>query len=401
MLLFFTGNTGSTLAIFRQMQSAASDVLINRNLNFNPIQVKTQVPSWMNDVNSNMVEFVQSYYDWMTNSFGYSGTNVMDISKVFDVDEAPEYILPHFIETYAPDIKSIYKISPELRPTANNIRKTLVNIKTELYQKKSNEDAFRSMMVSLFGISAATINLSYPKRKIMRLNAGKLDWMSDSNYYGITGNEYSSERYTMIGSHLNQGVFQDGGMWQDFSYVLTSEIDDSNPYYEAVVKETLHPAGLLGLYEKVERFSEGGFEPGPIVTYENPKISNYYPYTLGSTGTLNRCSGCVGSLFRTGWTFPTFVYPSWDDLIGNGPSADFGSIIIRDFFELNSADGSASPNDLIGTTCGFACGACGAVEFSWEVGVDQTYTGGNVYTEVPEENLFLRTERFLGLNLLE
>lgn len=401
MILFFAGSTQSSpTAIFNNMKKAADSAISNERFIFNPVRVDSQVPIWLKKNNSLLPVFLQSYYDWLASVYGYTGVGVMELSKLADISESPEITIPHFVEMYAPDIKGIYDLPEDLQPSNDNIRKTIINIRQEIYQRKSNEDAFKSLMVSLFGISSDTIKISYPKRKLMRLNAGRLDWMSNSDYYGTTG-EYSNERYTMVGSHLNQGVFQDGGMWQDFSYVLTSEIDDSNPYYEAVVKETLHPAGLLGLYEKVERFSEGGFEPGPIVTYENPKISNYYPYTLGSTGTLNRCSGCVGSLFRTGWTFPTFVYPSWDDLIGNGPSADFGSIIIRDFFELNSADGSASPNDLIGTTCGFACGACGAVEFSWEVGVDEPYTGENVYTEVPEENLFLRTERFLGLNLLE
>lgn len=391
----------TSTSVFQQMQAEANVVLGRDKKNFNPVQVQSQVPYWLKKSQSSMIAFLQSYYDWLSQGYGYTGINMMDLKNLPDVSMTPEFVLPRFIATYAPDIKGIYELDPELQPSADNIRRTIVNIRQEIYQRKSNEDAFKSLMGSLFGITTDTINLSYPKRKLMRLNAGKLDWMSNSHYFGISGNEYSSERYTMVGSHLNQGVLQDGAMWQEFSYILTSEIDDSNPYYEAVVKETLHPAGLLGLYEKVERFSEGGFEPGPISTYENPKISNYYPYTLGSTGTLNKCSGCVGSLFRTGWTFPTFVYPSWDDLIMNGPSADFGSIIVRHFFELNSADGSESPNVLIGTTCGYACGACGAVEFSWEVDVGGVYTGPNIYTEVPEENLFLRTERFLGLDLLE
>lgn len=396
MFFFFTGNSGSSIATFRQMREAANAVLIKENTNFNPIQVRTQVPEWMKNSDSNMVDFLQSYYDWMTNSFGYTGTNVMDISKVFDIDEAPEYVLPHFIQTYAPDINGIYDIEPDLRPSAENIRKTITNIRTEVYQRKSNEDAFRSMMVSLFGISAGTINISYPKRKLMRLNAGKFGWMSSSDYYGTTG-EYSSERYTMVGSHLNQGVLQDGRMWQDFSYILTSEIDDSNPYYEAVVKETLHPAGLLGLYEKVERYAEGGYDPGPVEDYEWPKIRNYYPYNLGSTGTLNRCVGCTGIYFQPGWTFPTFVYPSWDKEIMDGPSANFGSIRIFDFFRLNSIPGLTSPNDYIGDDCNFACGVSGSVDYDWYVGQGDQYTD-NVYSEnaTIEEPELTRNEDLLN-----
>lgn len=391
MLIFFRQQASSPQSVFAAMQSQADLALTSKRSKFNPVQIDSQIPSWLkqetNNKVSGMAQFLQAYYDWLTNSYGYTGVNVMDISDLVDIDETPEFLLSHFIETYAPDIKGIYNLAENERPTETNIRNTIKNIRTELYQRKSTEEAFRSLMGSLFSIDPETIQFSYPKRKILRLNAGILDWMVDSTYYGATG-EYSSERYTVVGSHLNQGVMPDGKMWQEFSYLLTSEIDDSNPYYEAVVKETLHPAGLLGLYEKVETYSEGGYDPGPVVIYESPRISNYYPYTLGSTGTLNKCSGCTGPLFKAGWTFPTFVYPgTWDEEIINGPSANFGSIIIKDFYQLNSILGFPSPNDNIGTTCGFPCGICGSVEYAWSVGVGEQFEG-DAYTEIPIPEFF-------------
>lgn len=384
MLIFFKGQTFSKQSAFQRIQAQADVVLASKKLNFNPIQVEAKIPSWLKQETNNKIsglgQFLQAYYDWISNDYGYTGVNVLDIPSLMDIDETSEFLLPHFINTYASDISGIYNLPEDERPTDTNIKNTIKNIKTEIYQRKSNEDAFRSLMGSLFSIDPEEIQFTYPKRKILRLNGGILDWMVDSPYYGITG-EYSSERYTIVGSHLNQGVFQDGAMWQEFSYILTSEIPDTNPYYEAVVKETLHPAGLLGLYEKVERFSEGGFEPGPISTYENPKISNYYPYTLGSIGTLNKCSGCTGPLFRAGWTFPTFVYPgTWDEEIMNGPSANFGSIRIFDFFELNSIGGAGSPNDFIGTSCEYACSATGSADFLWYIITDEgVFIENNIY----------------------
>jgi hypothetical protein len=369
MIFFFQGVTLPTsTGVFQGMQAAAAALVSKQRVNFNPIQVKNQVPFWLNDSQSLMVEFVQNYYNWLTNSYGYTGINVMDLSNLPDIEETPDFLIPNFLKMYAPDMLGIYNIGATYQPTPDQIRNTIHNIKTEIYQRKSNEDAFRAMMVSLFGISADTIKITYPKRQILRLNAGRLDWMPNDDYYGITG-EYSSERYTMIGSHLNQGVLPDSGMWQDFSYILASEIDDSNPYYEAVVKETLHPAGLLGLYEKIEKYSEGGYYPGPVATVEVPKIANYYPYTLGSISSLPICSGCTGNLFVSGWTFPTFVYPSWSDaIVASGYTRPFGEIKLSDFlYQLTTTATGGSPNDRIGTNCNVSCGATGTIDFTWTV----------------------------------
>jgi hypothetical protein len=370
------------------MVASAESELQSKKRNFNPIAVKNQVPQWLVNSDSKIVDFLQFYYDWLTDGYGYTGINMMNMFSMFDIENTSEIALPHFIETYAPDIKGIYELGITLQPSPENIKNTITNIRTEVYQRKSNEDAFRALMNSLFSVNSDTINFSYPKRKILRLNGGRLDWMSSSDYYGSTG-EYSEDRYTIVGSHLNQGVLPDSGMWQEFSYLITSEIDDSNPYYEAVVKETLHPAGLVGLYEKIERYSEGGFVPEPPIDYETPKVSNYYPYNLTSSESLPKCSGCTGNLFIPGWTFPTFVYPTWDVEIMNGASANFGSIRLWDFFTLNSLPGEDSPNDAIGTLCSFACDTSGEIDFAWFVG-DTPITSDsdlNFYIKINDQDL--------------
>ena len=398
MILFFTGATYTTpTGIFQRMMASSQTELTYTKRNFNPIIVKNQAPQWLVDSNSKLVDFLQIYYNWLSDGYGYTGVNMMNMLSMFDIENTPEITLPHFIETYAPDIKGIYDLGLTLQPSDQNIKNTIVNIRTEVYQRKSNEDAFRALMNSLFSINPDTIKFSYPKRKILRLNGGKFDWMSSSDYYGGTG-EYSDDRYTMVGSHLNQGVLPDSGMWQEFSYLVTSEIDDSNPYYEAVVKETLHPAGLLGLYEKLERYSEGAYVPEPPSDYELPRVVHYYPYTLGSTGTLDKCSGCTGALSRPGWYYPTFVYPTWDVEIMAGQSANFGSIIIRDFLELNSEAGAESPNDNIGTICSYPCGSSGSVDFIWYVG-DEVSTEIQDYEETIEEKVPIRNSTIIDETL--
>jgi hypothetical protein len=369
MLIFFKGQI-STDAVFQRMQAQATVALAKKKSNFNPVQVESQIPSWLKGENGNKVSglgtFLQAYYDWLANGYGNTGVNIMDVSSLIDIDETPDSLLPNFIQTYAPDISGIYDLPEDVRPKDSDIRNTIKNIRTEVYRRKSNEEAFRSLMGSLFSIDPETIQFSYPKRKLLRLNGGILDWMIDSTYYAATG-EYSNERYTVVGSHLNQGVMPDGKMWQEYSYLLTSEIDDSNPYYEDVIKKTLNPAGLLGLYEKVEVYSEGGYDPGPVTIHETPKISNYYPYNILSTQTLDRCIGCTGELSYPGWRHPTFVYPSWDVEISQKNSEDFGSIILDDFFTLSPISGQVWPNEEIGTDCNIACGESGNTEFLYFV----------------------------------
>lgn len=367
MFLFFKGQT-STQSVFSRMQSQADVLLSSKKTNFNPIQVDAQLPTWLKQSNNGQVSnfgiFLQSYYDWLSNNYGFTGINVMDIPSMMDIDSTPDFLLPHFIETYAPDIMGIYDLPDNEKPSDINIRNTIRNIKTELYQKKSNEDAFRSLMGSLFSIDPDTIQFSYPKRKILRLNAGALDWMTDSTYYGETG-EYSNERYTIVGSYLNQGVFHDGKLWQDFSYIVTSDVNDDNPYYEAVVKETLHPTGLLGLYEKLESYSEGGYVPqAPLAVYEVTSVRNYKDYSLLSSGSLPICTGCTGTK-----PAPTFSFPA--DL---GPN--FASIRVSDLAIYRGS------NESIGITCGLACTATGNINFDWYVDTN-SYTNSLLTPEVP------------------
>jgi hypothetical protein len=374
MFFFFRKFSEPTQDSIFQSMKDTGDVLLGNlpsEKNFNPIQLSSQVPLWIKRSNSNFLVFLQAYYDWLAKGYGEDGFNVMDISNMFDLSDTPASLLPQFINTYAPDIKGIYEIDEQYRPTPDNIRDTLNNIKNEIYQRKSNEDAFRSLMASLFSMDEEKIDIRYPKRKVLRLNGGMLDWMTGSRYYGITG-EYSPDYYSLVGSYLNQGVVQNGKMWQDFSYVLTSGLTESSPYYAEVVSTTLHPAGLLGIYEKFETYSEGGYGVEGQ-GYEIPKISNYYPYNLTSSSTLPKCTGCTGEFSFPGWYYPTFVYPNWDMEISEKNPSDFGSILIYDFIELKTESGMPSPNDAIGTICNFACGLSGTAQMSWSVDPTEPY----------------------------
>lgn len=374
MIIFLLGKTLTSGPVaFEQMLQVSDTFLQKKKKNFDPIQVDTQVPFWMKrntsgSSRSGIIDFLQSYYDWLSEGYLINNGNVMDLKNLADVSTTPEGLLPAFITSYAPDLIGIYDLPQDQIPSATNIRETINNIRGEIYQKKSTEDAFRSLLTSLFSKDPEQTTFWYPKRKLMRLNGGRLPSMADDDLFGVTG-EYStasgSERYTIVGNYLNQGVLQDGNMWQEFSYIVTTDMD--TPYYESVVKETLHPAGFLAIFEAKEVYSEGDYGVETPPDEEVAYIRNYYPYTLGSFETLPRCSGCTGALSKTGWLFPTHVYPTWDVEIAAGPSADFGSIIFDHFWKLNSATGSASPNDIIGMDCVAACGLSGFAAFAWGV----------------------------------
>ena len=148
MILFFAGSTYTTsTAVFNNMKKAADSAISNERFIFNPVRVDSQVPVWLKRNNSLMPNFLQSYYDWLASLYGYTGVGIMDLSTLADISESPELTLPHFVEMYAPDIKGIYDLPEDLQPSDENIRKTIINIRQEIYQRKSNEDAFKSLMV--------------------------------------------------------------------------------------------------------------------------------------------------------------------------------------------------------------------------------------------------------------
>jgi hypothetical protein len=201
---------------------------------------------------------------------------------------------------------------------------------------------------------------------------------SISQFMGSTG-EYSNERYSLIGSYLNNGVLYDNNLWQEYSYVVDSPIDESNVYYEETVRTTLHPAGFKAFFEKRELFAEvAPPDIGQESVYEIPVVANYYPYRLDSVESLDRCAGCTGESSVSGWETPTFVFPNWDIKIKNRNVETFGGIqILSEFTVLTSSPGTESPNNIIGNDCDYACGFFGNVHFYGRCGglEYQPYTG--------------------------
>jgi len=285
------------------------------------LDVRVMFPRWIveksesNPPTSYLINFTQSYYDWLYN---YSD----------------------------------YKLIPTSFNTAG-IRQFIKNIRQGFYQRKSTEDAYRYFFSSLYDRDQASTEFFYPKADIIRLNGGKFDGWNVIHDQGVTGHYgglaediYDGNRgeigppiWNMGGSYLNgRYVIQDSYWYQEYSYVLKGYINDVDeetglPVYFDTLHELLHPAGMKGFWEKTESDYippddwSGGFEFG-----ESPKLENYFPYRMGDDATLGFCAGCSGSghtydgptaMFygvsesnyggMTGWTYGS----AWDG-IGEG-----------------------------------------------------------------------------------
>ena len=365
-------------------------------------------PLWINeraDSNSpsnHMVKYIQSYYDWLYDKGGYklSKTSLQPVGMraLLDLDETPVEYLKHFTFAYASGFPEWYigaTAGPNGSDTGPRIRTFIKNIRQGLYQRKSTEEAYQYFFQSLFDTDTE-VEIFYPKTKMLRLNNGRF---ADMQY-----SETSVKFGTRIGSsslNSNMSILQDSRWYQEYSYLLSTGVDVVDPdtglpiYFE-LLQTLLHPAGLLGFWEKTEADYippddfDGGFQD-----CESPRLGNYFPYRMKSTEGITTCIGCSGfaghyhqgtthgfaysgptamfagvtqgyAVGMTGWTYgdawagvgsgsisigdensndmTTYAYPHWaDGICGDAQhSVPFERIYIGDFIYLCPLD--RSPN---------------------------------------------------------
>jgi hypothetical protein len=163
--------------------------------------------------------------------------------------------------------------------------------------------------------------------------------------------------YADNGGHLSSTkVLQDNRYYQDFSYVIRSEL--AIRQYRDVVKNMLHPAGFgfFGLVE-IKKCLEADLQNSvSVIQYETPFIGNYTPYRLSTTQNL-------ASVYPEGYLSPIsgitlatpglpgadpywiiFAHPNTRSLPNIPSGISFGAIHIKDFiriptgYEYNCAD---------------------------------------------------------------
>ena len=321
------------------------------------IDVKPLFPYWILDRSdgssptNHLVNFIQKYYDWLYSDSGYelqkTAQYPVGLRKVLDIKSTPVKFLEHFVFTYASGLSTWYigiTAGPGQTDTTQNVRSFLKGIRTNLYQQKSNEEAYRYFFESLFGKKGSDVSIDYPKKNILRLNGGRFsDWPFEGYSTG-----YYDDTLNLGGSYLN-GDFklQDSYWYQDFSYLIKAGVDvvdeDTGlPIYYDDIYTMLHPPGLKGFFEQtVNDYIPPGDYDGGIVHGEQPKLSNYFPYRLNVTGGtwtfvvngtvyggLTACVGCSGATSAPGipaWKYngPT-AYGGWPGTTYEGVTNDGG-----------------------------------------------------------------------------
>ena len=346
------------------------------------VDVKHLFPLWIlerssetSNVSSFIVDFVQSYYDWLYSSQGY-GFGRYELGEIpfltlVDIDETPVQYLERFSYSYTTGFsqQEISQFNEDLVPS-EFLRNFIKGIRDNFYQKKGTESSYEYFFRSLYGVEQFDENwIEYPKKFVLRLNGGApygyvparddigglvwepgLGWVEAQDAPLGSGLDYDVLR-DLSYSVLNVHVIQDSNWYQDFSYLIKTEVVDpetGEPLYSNLLKDLVHPAGLKVFYEvTLEDYI-------PPVTYEEdfqvceePMVGNYFPYRLSDTTGFTACLGCSGSNYLydgegyeygldnshpngvnldgkfgfTGATFnmPTHKFPNWS----RGISCDF------------------------------------------------------------------------------
>jgi hypothetical protein len=330
-------------------------------------------PKWIRerDSDSNFIEFLQYYYDWMyckTQNGGQYYISSSDFLDLLNLEGVNVDILKSYASSFAADFPKdkIGNVGGNNGITSDNFIQFLKDVRLSFYQTKGSEKSYKYFFKKLYGITLEENSIDYPKKRILRLNGGKFSGWANTGTgpYETTSN--------LGGSYLNDGIIQDGYFYQDYSYIVkTGKVSD----YDDILLEILHPAGLQPFFEQsFEDYEpiggDGDYTEGIEDGCELTRIQNYLPYTIDATGDLAACVGCSGSLLNfnyfddglgiSGPTYdePTFNHPGWalagettessGDIDKYAEEYAFKNLIIGDFLVLCSTD--ESPNDGI-TSC--------------------------------------------------
>jgi hypothetical protein len=143
-------------------------------------------------------------------------------------------------------------------------------------------------------------------------------------------------------------VLQDNRYYQDFSYVIKSEIVVER--YKESVKQLLHPAGFAFFGSVlIKRCVKGDLEnTSSIIQYELPQIGNYAPYDIYTVENLSEklpdgyFSTIAGATLATPgdpdgdpyWI--VFAHPNTRNIEGITAGCSFGVIEIGDFVRIKT-----------------------------------------------------------------
>lgn len=197
----------------------------------NKLSILTErvIPDFIKNDYPEFTELVRGYFKYLEQQFGAYDA-AANLISYRDLD----YTVPEYLEQLRKE-KAV-NIPPS---TAINLKFLIKKIR-EFYLSKGTEDSYKFLFRAVFD---SDLSFFYPKKYILRT--------SDST------------------TVLDDAKLQDSNYWQEWSYVIFSEVEMSK--YEDFIYKNIHPAGL-------KFFAEYKAAPTELVSGVSIFDSTGYPY---------------------------------------------------------------------------------------------------------------------------
>lgn len=340
------------------------------------LNINEQIPYWVlvekadrGGTELTIFDFVQKYYDWLYCDNNCGGSDYLLENKlldVIDVEKTAERFYRQLFYTYFPEYRSdeVLINADGLIVTNSTIGSFVKGIKTRFYVKKGSLESIKIFFNKIFNLTTPPI-IRYPKKQILRLNAGAF---YNPNFNFSSGTiqqvpEPTSIANEIIGSALNHNRLQDGEVFTDYSYIISTNL--SSQSYRNLYKRTIHPAGLNCIFELdlTEYEPPGSTYVEDFTLCETTTISRYSPYRLNTTYVnatyaLANINGTTfygityGNGCTLGGTFGStaaYFFPNWASTTNF--YTKFLDIPMNEMFKLCRINTSTNPNLTIPSTC--------------------------------------------------
>jgi len=185
--------------------------------NIEAVRTNDLLPQGIQANAKTLVELLEYYYDYI-NGTGLPSAEIGSISSLKDVDFVSQKYLGQIEELIGKSIPNSTVI--------NQVE--LYKIIVKYYNTRGSEDSIHTFFKIFFD---EIVKITYPKEHLFDLSGGKGSWVGDAWEYE-NHKSFPSDDYKIF----------DGYFWQDYSYVVRTDLD-SSLWYDAY-RKFVHPAGL-------------------------------------------------------------------------------------------------------------------------------------------------------------
>ena len=271
----------------------------SRNTTQQANTVRSLVPLQLRSGADRFIKFLEDYYTYL-NTDGLPSQEIENIVTEHDIDRT--------------STQYIDRIQKEL---AKNIPNSAAFDRVSLYKKiyhfyltKGSEDSILNFFKIFYDEG---INVTYPRSKLFKPSAGTWDDVNDT-YKGVSGFLSGTD------------VLQDSHFWQDFSYVINSNLPVNG--WKTAFMATTHPAGFEFFAALVIMLFQKNEWVGRFIVFDSATrkyifkglSNNFHPSTPYETTTLDdhawlknlvppsKSNEVFGYDSQTGYHFPLFQY---------------------------------------------------------------------------------------------